>query len=218
MLRSTLLLCLVVLSGSKELEKRQAGYGAPPPPAPTGYGAPAAPTGYGAPAAPAPSGYGPKCRPLTRFVLTWTKTVIPVTVYDTQTRQLPTTLYRYVTATETVPVTAIKLVTTSRAARPGYQEDTRISYRTRTVVVPQVEAITSTLVLTEDEHLTVTETDHLTQTQVRQYSVQVTSTSVVNVPQVSPGRREEVVVVMGGGGRKLQGAFMASVELKKSNI
>ena len=181
MLRSTLLLlCLAALTGSKEVQKRQVG----------GYGAPAAAVaaGYGAPAA-------PKCRTQTRFVLTWTKTVLPVTVYDTQTRQLPTTLYRYVTATETVPVTAIKLVTTSQAARPGYQEDTRISYRTRTVVVPQVEAITSTLVLTEDEHLTVTETDHVTQTQVRQYPVQVTSTSVVNVPQVrgrqtADGRRQ----------------------------
>ncbi|XP_043230299.1 uncharacterized protein LOC122385813 [Amphibalanus amphitrite] len=188
-------------------EKRQVGYGAPSGPAPsTGYGGgfvPSAPSGYSAPSGPgglAPSfgaalgggfgggavggGSGGKCRDETKYILTWTKAVIPVTVYDTRTEYLPTTLYKYVTETEYYPHTVVQLETTTRGGGAEYQEETKIAYRTNTVVIPQVDTITSTLVFTEDEHVTVTETDHFTQTQAQQYPVEVTVTSVQQIPQV----------------------------------
>ena len=191
-------------------EKRQVGYGAPSGPAPsTGYGggfAPSAPaTGYSGPSGPgglAPSfggvgggfgggagggfgGSGAKCRDETKYILTWTKAIIPVTVYDTRTEYLPTTLYKYVTETDYYPHTVVQLETTTRGGGAEYQEETKIAYRTNTVVIPQVDTITSTLIFTEDEHVTVTETDHFTQTQAQQYPVEVTVTSVQRIPQVS---------------------------------
>ena len=75
-------------------------------------------------------------------------------------------------------------VVRQRAGGREYQEETKIAYRTDTVVVPQVETVYSTLVFTEDEHVTVTETDHFTQTQAQQYPVEVTVTSVQQIPQV----------------------------------
>ena len=128
---------------------------------------------------------GGKCRDETKYVLTWTKTVIPVTEYATRTEYLPSTLYKYVTETQYYPLTQVQLVTTTRAGGREYQEETKIVYRTDTVVVPQVETVYSTLVFTEDEHVTVTETDHFTQTQAQQYPVEVTVTSVQRVPQVT---------------------------------
>ena len=128
---------------------------------------------------------GGKCRDETKYVLTWTKTVIPVTEYATRTEYLPSTLYKYVTETQYFPVTQVQLQTTTRAGGREYQEETKIAYRTDTVVVPQVETVYSTLVFTEDEHVTVTETDYYTQTQAQQYPVEVTVTSVQQVPQVN---------------------------------
>ena len=210
MLRHVALVCLVVAVSAKQVEKRQInqGYGAP--------AAAAAPAqSYGGPggAAPAPAldtsfnsvgggfggavgggfggavggGSGGKCRDETKYILTWTKAVIPVTVYDTRTEFLPTTLYKYVTETEYYPQTVVQLETTTRAGGSEYQEETKIAYRTNTVVVPQVETVTSTLVFTEDEHETVTETDTFTQTQAQQYPVEVTVTSTQRIPQVSGG-------------------------------
>ena len=209
MLRHIALVCLVVAVSAKQVEKRQINqnYGAP---AAAAAAAPA--QSYGGPGGAAPAldtsfnavggggfggavgggfgggavggGSGGKCRDETKYILTWTKAVIPVTVYDTRTEFLPTTLYKYVTETEYYPQTVVQLETTTRAGGSEYQEETKIAYRTNTVVVPQVETVTSTLVFTEDEHETVTETDTFTQTQAQQYPVEVTVTSTQRIPQV----------------------------------
>ncbi|KAF0298514.1 hypothetical protein FJT64_004114 [Amphibalanus amphitrite] len=178
----------------------------------TGGGSPSAE--YGSPAAPALEGSlggsldyslpvlagssGGKCRADTKFILTWTKAVLPVTVYDSRSEHVPTTLYKYITETEQFPVTVVRLETRTETARPEYREETKITYKTLTKLLPQVDVVTSTLLIPEDEHVTVTETDHVTQTMLQRYPVEVTSTSVLSVPKVrsqtlrdrAPGRRE----------------------------
>ena len=221
----------------------KSGYGAAAAPE-SGYGAPAAArsssaapaAGYGSPAAPSLEasfsgavGYGlpvvagssgGKCRADTKFILTWTKAVLAVTLYDTRSEHVPTTLYKYITETERFPVTMVTLETKTETARPEYREETRITYRTLTKVLPQVDVVTSTLLIPEDEHVTVTETDHVTQTVLQRYPVEVTSTSVVSVAKVgrqtgergwtgrSGGEVDEAQMMLGMVGRYLGYVFL----------
>lgn len=181
-------LCLWATASANNVTKRDAQYDlsgqelepAISPRAIFGYGAPNLDASFGAVGAVS----GGKCRDITKFLLTWTSTKIPVTVYATRNELLPTTLYQYVTETGYYPHTTIQLQTTVSAIRPGYREDTLISYSTLTVVLPQVESVTSTLLLTDDEHVTITETDRLTQTVLKKYPVTVTDTSEVRVPEI----------------------------------